>query len=322
MPDQDLLAKIDRRSLYEMVWCRPIIHLAPELGLSTARLAGYCRSLAIPLPPRMYWLRYYAGPPVQRYPLPYPHEHTLVVRTRMALKRSAAEDTRKILAARRATYLDFRVTKRTWIRSLKIMDSLIKLLEGRGHAVSIVNERKHWTRVQVQDTVFPLSIAERVHTVNEHYKRACRNAPERPLLYPPAESLATGILTITTRRPWPVPPSDDGFDAFLLSIVTDLETFAEGAAKQAKEAKEREVAAAKAALQRRNEALGIAEAVQAMEQTIASLPSEYHGALLNHLKGVLDAASRVQPPSRGRFEPVYREEVPGWAWNLIRRGQG
>ncbi|WP_213780746.1 hypothetical protein [Caballeronia sp. dw_276] len=59
-----------RRELYERVWAEPISALAKTLQVSDVWLAKTCRLSNIPLPPRGYWARLYAGQVVGKTPLP------------------------------------------------------------------------------------------------------------------------------------------------------------------------------------------------------------------------------------------------------------
>ncbi|MGV7245520.1 hypothetical protein [Caballeronia sp. M23-90] len=59
-----------RRQLYDRVWAEPISALAKTLQVSDVRLAKSCRLSNIPLPPRGYWTKLYAGQVVIKTPLP------------------------------------------------------------------------------------------------------------------------------------------------------------------------------------------------------------------------------------------------------------
>ena len=59
-----------RRELYERVWAEPISALAKTLQVSDVWLAKTCRLSDIPLPPRGYWAKLYAGHVVSKTPLP------------------------------------------------------------------------------------------------------------------------------------------------------------------------------------------------------------------------------------------------------------
>lgn len=44
-----------REELYQMVWARPVLTIAKEIGVSDVALAWACRRTGIPLPGRGYW---------------------------------------------------------------------------------------------------------------------------------------------------------------------------------------------------------------------------------------------------------------------------
>lgn len=61
-----------RSELYSLVWQHPSIHVARQLGVSTARLRKICQDHEIPLPPAGYWTKLAYGKPVDQPPLPLP----------------------------------------------------------------------------------------------------------------------------------------------------------------------------------------------------------------------------------------------------------
>lgn len=63
---------ITREKLYEMVWSRPMTHVASEFGISGNGLAKVCRKMDVPYPPRGHWAKYAAGkaPPATALPPP------------------------------------------------------------------------------------------------------------------------------------------------------------------------------------------------------------------------------------------------------------
>lgn len=52
---------LSREDLYELVWSKPMLELAKDLGLSDVGLAKRCRKLGVPVPGRGYWARVAAG---------------------------------------------------------------------------------------------------------------------------------------------------------------------------------------------------------------------------------------------------------------------
>jgi len=61
---------VDRDSLYDVVWERPVTQVAAEYGVSDVGLRKICAKLGVPTPPRGYWAKLRHGKPVQRAPLP------------------------------------------------------------------------------------------------------------------------------------------------------------------------------------------------------------------------------------------------------------
>jgi len=165
--------RLDRLTLYELVWSQPIHKLAPKFGLSDVGLGKICKRLNVPRPGRGYWVKIVHGKTLERPPLPavkagQPTEVTiepgprpvaqpagdgevpLVVevpdqlRKPHPLVRAAAEALRlpaapyyERSARQRDGHLAIRVDRRALPRALRIMDALIKALEGRGHRVEV-----------------------------------------------------------------------------------------------------------------------------------------------------------------------------------------
>ena len=46
---------ISREALYELVWSKPMTHVAKELGISDVMLGKMCKEQLVPKPPRGYW---------------------------------------------------------------------------------------------------------------------------------------------------------------------------------------------------------------------------------------------------------------------------
>lgn len=59
-----------RREFYNLVWSKPMTHLAKELGVSDVALHKVCRKHAIPNPPAGWWAKKAAGKKVQQIMLP------------------------------------------------------------------------------------------------------------------------------------------------------------------------------------------------------------------------------------------------------------
>ena len=59
-----------REQFYELVWSKPLTHLAKEFGLSDVALHKICRKHDVPHPPLGWWAKKAAGKPITRTPLP------------------------------------------------------------------------------------------------------------------------------------------------------------------------------------------------------------------------------------------------------------
>ena len=166
---------ISREQLYKEVWSDPVTVVAARYGMSDVGVAKWCKKLNVPRPWRGYWARKSAGhrlkktplpkagPNQQRYvgrprpedakngpagaiagldlfekPIPVPEvldpEHPLVAATRLALK-SAKRDQYGLLYPRAQETLDICVSRACVDRALRIMNALIRSLEGAGFAV-------------------------------------------------------------------------------------------------------------------------------------------------------------------------------------------
>jgi len=68
MPQNPLL--LTHRSLYELVWSKPMSSLAGDFGISDVALAKRCRQVDVPIPYRGYWARIAAGQKPDKIPLP------------------------------------------------------------------------------------------------------------------------------------------------------------------------------------------------------------------------------------------------------------
>ena len=62
-------APLTRRELYDLVWARPMMHVAAQFGVTGTGLAKICERYAIPTPPRGYWAKLQHGKKVKREPL-------------------------------------------------------------------------------------------------------------------------------------------------------------------------------------------------------------------------------------------------------------
>lgn len=67
---EQMSTRFTRRELYDLVWSKPMIHLAKEIGVSDVALHKTCRRQNIPNPPLGWWAKKAAGKPVTQIPLP------------------------------------------------------------------------------------------------------------------------------------------------------------------------------------------------------------------------------------------------------------
>jgi hypothetical protein len=61
---------LTREQLYELVWSKPMQHIAKEYGVSDRAMAKLCARNQVPVPPRGYWAKKSSGQEVVRSPLP------------------------------------------------------------------------------------------------------------------------------------------------------------------------------------------------------------------------------------------------------------
>ncbi|MBW6400874.1 hypothetical protein KPL78_23645 [Roseomonas sp. HJA6] len=61
-------APLTRRELYDLVWAKPMMHVAAQFGVTGTGLAKICERYAIPTPPRGYWAKLQHGKKVKQEP--------------------------------------------------------------------------------------------------------------------------------------------------------------------------------------------------------------------------------------------------------------
>ena len=66
MPPQHSHLRLSREQLYELVWVKPMQHLAKEYGVSDRALAKLCSRRQVPVPPRGYWAKKLSGGKVEQ----------------------------------------------------------------------------------------------------------------------------------------------------------------------------------------------------------------------------------------------------------------
>ena len=54
---------VTRQELYDLVWARPIMHVAKDFGISGSMLCRICTDRNVPRPPRGYWANLNATSP-------------------------------------------------------------------------------------------------------------------------------------------------------------------------------------------------------------------------------------------------------------------
>ncbi|MCU0771147.1 MAG: hypothetical protein MUE94_05150 [Verrucomicrobia bacterium] len=64
--------KVTREELHQLVWKRPFVRLAAELGYSYTELVRACEELNVPRPDHSYWSRLRLNLSVAVPPLPEP----------------------------------------------------------------------------------------------------------------------------------------------------------------------------------------------------------------------------------------------------------
>lgn len=62
--------KLSRQEIYDLVWSKPLMHAAKELGLTGVKLGNICTQLQIPKPPRGYWVNLRSGKNKDKYSRP------------------------------------------------------------------------------------------------------------------------------------------------------------------------------------------------------------------------------------------------------------
>jgi hypothetical protein len=61
---------LNRLTLYDLVWSKPLVDMAKEFNMSDGGLAKRCRAVDVPVPYRGYWARKAAGQEPHKTPLP------------------------------------------------------------------------------------------------------------------------------------------------------------------------------------------------------------------------------------------------------------
>jgi hypothetical protein len=98
---EELQRIITRRALYDLVWSRPMQHLAQQYGMSDRGLAKTCVRHLVPLPPKGHWAKIKTGSPVKRTPLPTEVDSSLqMVHIGQRIKMAPSHYVAEVLAAK------------------------------------------------------------------------------------------------------------------------------------------------------------------------------------------------------------------------------
>lgn len=185
-----------REELYEMVWARPVLVVAKEIGVSDVAVAKACRKLGIPLPNRGHWTSVKAGRNIQAAPLPHAKSDQpasvlftvlenpppklpkpeipagppidvpleLVKPHRLVADfKAAAKDQREeggIISLNYHRFLRVRTSTTQLGRALILMDTLIKKFEEKGCKVR-VSEKSAETELILKEGVVTFRLDER-----------------------------------------------------------------------------------------------------------------------------------------------------------------
>lgn len=200
--------KFTREDLYQMVWERPVLVIAKEIGVSDVAIAKACRKAGIPLPSRGHWASVKAGRAVGAAPLPkaksdqpvsvmftvlenpppklpkseipisplieVPPElvrpHRLVAEFKAAAK--GRREDKGIIPLNNHKLLRVRTSAAQLERALILMDTLIKQFEEKGCKVR-VSERSAETELVLKEGVVTFRLDERT-------KQTVPSSPPRP----------------------------------------------------------------------------------------------------------------------------------------------
>jgi hypothetical protein len=79
----------EREKLYQEVWKEPVLVVAKRYGVSEVALSKACRKLAVPLPPRGYWVKVRAGRKAAPRSLLPPYESVSGIKTTRRVTRGS-----------------------------------------------------------------------------------------------------------------------------------------------------------------------------------------------------------------------------------------
>ncbi len=185
-----------REDLYKMVWERPVLIIAKEIGVSDVAVAKACRKAGIPLPRRGHWAIIKAGRTIKTPVLPKPKPgqpsavvfsvmenppakppkievpagplieipgelikpHRLIAEFKAAAK--GLKEFRGILPFNYQNFLRIRTSAAQLGRALILMDTLIKQFEERGYKVRLA-EKGDETELVLKEGMITFRLDER-----------------------------------------------------------------------------------------------------------------------------------------------------------------
>lgn len=174
---------LSRQELYDLVWSTPMIDLAKQFNLSDNGLRKICKKYLVPIPKMGYWQKFRFGKKVSKIVLPPSQndapiainvlprnkeqiesqiivKEAVVVPDRVGRFHPLVQQTRKLFAkgheynGRTRSYrgeaaLGISVSRKMLPRALRIMDTIIKVLEEHGAKVGIDRENELRTNTHV-----------------------------------------------------------------------------------------------------------------------------------------------------------------------------
>jgi hypothetical protein len=175
-----------RQELFDLVWAEPVSRLASKLGVSGVAIGKACRRADIPVPGRGYWarLQYGNAPPRPELPRskarladtvefsPLPADRRMVpvppdVQEQVRNQASAAPITVASTLAKAHPIVRGwlkaapKQPSRTERRRLRILSTLFKEFEQRGHAIVPESDRQRNLGVTVGEDVVEFRLTER-----------------------------------------------------------------------------------------------------------------------------------------------------------------
>lgn len=186
-----------REALHQMVWERPVLVLAKEIGVSDVALAKACRKAGIPLPKRGHWAIIKAGRAIKMPALPAPKSDQptsvvfavmespppkpakvelpagpliimpteLIKPHRLVAELKAATKDRKedkgVIPLNYEKFLRVRTSAAQLERALILMDTLIKQFDERGYKVRLA-EKGGETELILKEGVVSFRLDERL----------------------------------------------------------------------------------------------------------------------------------------------------------------